>query len=52
MSKKTPMTKKAAARIEKANAPKNNGQTPKESFESRAKRAAQKNSDAKESNNA
>lgn len=45
MSPKKPMTKKAAARIEKSNAPKNHGQTPKDSFESRAKRAAQKNTE-------
>jgi hypothetical protein len=44
MSKKSkPMTKDAARRIEKANADKNKGETPKDSFESRAKRAADNN---------
>jgi len=43
MSKSKKMTPEAAARIEKAGADKNRGQTPADSFESRAKKAAAKN---------
>lgn len=41
--RKIPMTIEAAARIEKANAKKYGGQTPKKTFPARAKRAADKN---------
>lgn len=41
------MTPEAAARIEKAGANKNEGQTPADSFESRAKRAAAKSNQSK-----
>lgn len=43
MSKSNKMTTSAAARIQKAAAPKNNGQTPKGSFPARAQRGAAKN---------
>jgi len=39
---KTPMTSKAAARIQSATAKSNGGKTPKGSFASRAQRAAAK----------
>lgn len=44
---KTKMTKSDAARIEKAGAKKTGGQTPPGSFASRAKRAAEKNTQPK-----
>jgi len=44
MSKqKKPMTPAAAARIQAANAKKNNGQTPKGSFPAKAQKAAANN---------
>ena len=43
MSKKTPMTTAAAARIQAASAKSGNGQTTKGSFEARAQSAAAKN---------
>lgn len=43
MSKKTPMTTAAAARIQAAGAKAGNGQTTKGSFEARAQSAAAKN---------
>lgn len=39
----TPMTTKAAGRIQSANAPRHGGQTPKGSFPARAQSAAAKN---------
>lgn len=42
MSKKTPMTPEAAARIQSATTKANGGITPKGSFASRAQRAASK----------
>jgi len=43
MSKKTPMTTAAAARIQSTGAKSGNGQTTKGSFEARAQSAAAKN---------
>jgi hypothetical protein len=43
-SKKTPMTTKAAARIQSSTAKQNNGTVPKESFAAKAQKAASKNS--------
>lgn len=42
MGKSNKMSKPAAARIQKAAAPKHGGQTPKDSFPARAQRAADK----------
>ena len=44
---KTPMTSKAASRIQSATAKANGGSVPKGSFASRAQRAAAKNSSKK-----
>jgi len=44
---KTPMTPKAASRIQSATAKANGGSVPKGSFASRAQRAAAKNSSKK-----
>jgi hypothetical protein len=43
MSKNTPMTPDAAARIKSATTKQNGGVTPKDSFATRAERAAVKN---------
>lgn len=46
-NKKTPMTPKAAARIQADEAKKNDGQVSKGSFAARAQRAAENNKQAK-----